>query len=70
MNKRGVFRTVNIKNVPHFATTVGRRFVCTTKNLGTEKEAKKARYAAQDHYDKENPFMVHNTTTLKNALLR
>ena len=70
MNKRGLFRTVNIKNVPPFANIFGGRFVCAIKDLGVEKEATKVRYAPQGHRDIENSFIFHNTTTLRKCSIK
>ena len=70
MNKRGLFRTVKIRKAPPFANIGGERFVCTVKNLGTEKEATKTRYVAQGHRDREKSFMSHNKTTLRQISIK
>lgn len=67
---RGTFCPVNLKDIPKDANIVGGRFVLTIKNKGTDRETAKARYVAQGHRDKEKPFIVHNTTTLRQSSVK
>lgn len=46
---------------------MGGRFACGLKNFETTKELTKARYIAQGHKDRENPFFVHNVSTLRQS---
>ena len=53
--------------MPENANILDGRFVCTLKNFETENENPKARYVAHGHKDKENSFIVDNSTKLRQS---
>lgn len=70
LKARGVWKIVQKCDVPAGANVLGGRFVLALKNCGTLEEKPKARYIAQGHRDKDKPYMVHDTATLRSSSVR
>lgn len=62
---RGTWKVVNVAELPPDATIIKGRFVNKLKHAGTPGEMPKGRFVAQGHKDKDKPFVVHNTPTLR-----
>lgn len=67
---RGSFEIVDESDVPKDANILGGRFICSIKNYETDSETEKDRYVVQVHRDKENPFIVHSITTLRQSSVK
>lgn len=49
------------------ANVLGGRFILAIKNVGSPDEMAKAREIAQGHKEKDKPYMVHETATLRST---
>lgn len=70
LKNRKVWKVVHRSEVPADSNVLGGRFVLAVKNIGTKDEKAKARYIAQGHKDKDKPYMVHDTSTLRASSVR
>lgn len=52
------------------ANVLSGRFVLSIKKIGSTNEKKKARYIAQGYSNKEKPYIVHDTATLRSSSIR
>lgn len=68
--KRNIWRIVEQGSVPKNANVMGGRFILTLKNYGTPEECAKVRYVAQGFRDRDKPYMVHDTSTLRISSIR
>lgn len=67
---RKIWRIVKRGTIGPDANVMGGRFIYTLKNYGTPSEQAKERYVAQGFDDKEKPYIVHDTSTLRASSIR
>lgn len=65
LNERKVWKFVQKSDFSVEANILGGKFVLAVKNLDSSYEHSSARYISQGHRDKEKPYMVHETFTLR-----
>lgn len=62
LERRNVWKTIKITDVSNGFNVISGRFVCSIKNVGTPEEKTKPRFAARGHLDKEEKYLIHQTT--------
>lgn len=70
LQRRNIWDVIDANVLGKNANILGGRFVYTLKNYGTPNEAAKARYVAQGFGDKDKPYIVHDTATLRASSVR
>ena len=70
LEARGTWKVVKRDSVPHGANLLSGKFVLSLKNANSPREKAKARYVAQGFKDLEKPFLVHNTTALRQSSIK
>lgn len=70
LNIRNVCKFVHKSEVPAYSNVLGGIFVLAVMNIETKNEKAKARYISQGHNDKDKPYMVHDTSTMRASSVR
>lgn len=68
--RSGVYQVVLKEDVSDNANVRGGRSVLAIKDKGSENKVYKARYVTQGHKDVEKPFLVHNSSNIKQNSVR
>ena len=66
--KRGIFKIVVRKEIPHDSNILGGRFFLAIKNPNIDEEIYEAQFVVQGHCDRYKPFLVHVSLTRRQYL--
>lgn len=70
LQKRNLWSIVKACTVGKNSNILGGRFILKLKNYETPNEMAKVRFVAQGFDDRDKPFMVHDTSTLRSTSIR